>query len=367
MEVTLGTQSSFDNGVLFLLDKALTRLQGWVHNDGQRRSTDPVPLRFHPQPGGNAMSLSDRTAPTVDDYAAYAEKYNNRGRWGDEDELGTLNFITPEVRKRAATLVQDGTVVSLGRPIQTRPGPANPWPANHMVGMPHAQGAGDYLGMYLHSFVDTHIDALSHTTGPDGLVWNGKSLGRNGMPEEHSGTVDFWKDGIVTRGVLYDVPRFRGTDFVAPGEPVHGWELADIAAAQNIVPSSGDAVIIRSGLDSFWAASSEYPGFASVAGVHASALEFLYETEAAVLIWDFQDAPEADQGIPNPLEIPIPIAMHVHAIALPVLGLPLVDNAQLEGLAAACAEAGRWEFQIAVAPLIITGGTGSPVNPLAIF
>lgn len=312
------------------------------------------------------MSLDQRTPPTPADYAAYAEKFNNRGRWGDTDELGTLNFITAEVRRNAAALVRSGEVVSMGRPIQTRPSPSNPWPANHMVGMPHAQGAGDYLGMYLHSFVDTHIDALSHTVGPDGSVWNGKGLGRDGMPTEHSGTVDYWRDGIVTRGVLYDIPRFRGTDFVAPGEPVHGWELSDVAEAQGITPRSGDAVIIRSGVDAFWASSDRHPGFASVAGVHASVLEFLHETEASVLIWDFQDAPESDQGIPNPFDVPIPIAMHVHAIALPFMGLPLIDNAQLEPIAAVCAELGRWEFQVAVAPLIITGGTGSPVNPLAI-
>lgn len=313
------------------------------------------------------MSSIQRNAPSAEEYAAYADRFNNRGRWGEQDELGTLNFITSQVRREAAATVTQGRVVSLGRPIQTRPGPSNPWPANHMVGMPQAQGAGDYLGMYLHSFVDTHIDALSHTAGPDGLVWNGKSLGRDGMPTEHSGTVDFWRDGIVTRGVLYDVPRHRGTDFVAPGEPVHGWELAEIAAAQRITPRSGDAVLIRSGLDAYWAATDAYPPFASVTGVHASALEFLYETEAAVLMWDFQDAPESDQGIPNPLEVPIPIAMHVHAIALPLMGLPLVDNVQLETLASTCAARSSWEFQIVVAPLIIPGGTGSPVNPLAIL
>ncbi|MFI6691186.1 cyclase family protein [Streptomyces sp. NPDC050433] len=313
------------------------------------------------------MGLADRTPPTAVEYASYPERFGNWGRWGEADELGTLNHITEKVRRTAAGLVREGRAVSMARPVQTRPGPANPWPAQHLVGMPHARGAGDFLGMFLHSFVDTHIDGLAHIAGPDGRTWNGKRLGPNGMPIEHSGTIDHWRDGIVTRGVLYDVPRHRGTDFVAAGEPVHGWELADIAAAQGVEPRSGDAVIIRSGLDAFLAAADGPTAFASVAGVHASALEFLYDTEAALLIWDFQDAPTEDQGLPNPHESPIPIALHLHAIALPYMGLPLIDNADLGGIASACGELGRWEFQVVVAPLVITGATGSPVNPIAVL
>ena len=312
------------------------------------------------------MSLRDRTPPTVDDYTAYADRFCNWGRWGANDGLGTLNHITPDIRRTAASLVREGRTVSLGRPVQTRPSPANPWPAQHLVAMPQASGAGDYLGMFLHSFVDTHIDALAHCAGPDGLTWNGKPLGRDRMPTDSGGTVDHWRDGIVTRGVLYDVPRFRGTDFVTAGRPVHGWELQDVAESQGLMPSPGDAVIIRSGLDPYWAEHGESRGFASVAGTHASVLEFLYDTDAALLVWDFQDAPTQDQKLPNPMGA-LPIAMHVHTIALARMGLPLLDNANLEPLAETCAQLGRWEFQLVVAPLIIPGGTGSPVNPIAIL
>ena len=313
------------------------------------------------------MSLADRTPPTETEYAQFAERFRNWGRWGESDELGTLNHVTPQVRRSAAALVREGDVVSLGRPLHTRPSPANPWPAQHFVAMPQASGSGDYIGLYIHGFVDTHIDALAHVTGPDGLTWQGKALGPDRMPVEHSGTIDYFREGIVTRGVLYDVPRYRGAPFVESGEPVHGWELQDIAAAQGIEPRAGDAVIVRSGLDPFWAHQSEPQRFASVAGVHASALEFLYETDAAVLVWDFQDAPVADQGLLNPYGAHVPIAMHVHAIALARMGLPLLDNADLEPLAQRCADLQRWEFQFIVAPLIITGGTGSPVNPLAVL
>ena len=165
--------------------------------------------------------------------------------------------------------------------------------------------------------------------------------------------------------MLYDIPRLGGTDFVTPGAPVHGWELVDAAAGAGITPRAGDAVLIRSGHGPYFAASDERPGFGGAAGVHASCIEFLHDTEASMLVWDMQDAPNADQSIPNPRALPI--ALHVHHILLPYMGMPILDNADFEDLAIACADAGRWEFQFVVAPLVIPRGTGSPVNPLAIL
>ena len=99
--------------------------------------------------------------------------------------------------------------------------------------------------------------------------------------------------------------------------------------------------------------------------MHASALEFLHATDAALLGWDQLDAATEDQGIPNPLDIPTPI--HVHQIAIAYMGMPLLDNCDLEGVAAECARLGRWEFQLVIAPLVIQGATGSPANPIACF
>ena len=312
------------------------------------------------------MSLSNRTPPTEVDYAAYRERYRNWGRWGDEDELGTLNHITPATRRAASELVREGRTVSLSRPLDTKAGPANPYPAHHFVGTPGSGGIIDYVGMFIHGFVPTHIDALCHLPTTEGTTWRGVALDKSRLPVEHSGTIDFWRSGIVTRGVLYDVPRHRGTVSVVPGKPVHGWELADIAEASGIEPRPGDAVIIRSGREPFWESRPDEPTTSSVAGVHASCIEFLYETDAAMLVWDMQDAPTADQGIPNPGRSQA-TAVHVHHILLPYMGMPIVDNVDAEELATLCDELGRWEFQLVVAPLDIPGGTGSPVNPIAIL
>ena len=143
------------------------------------------------------------------------------------------------------------------------------------------------------------------------------------------------------------------------------YEAFAISRFEDVWRVIGDAVVIRSGADAYLAGRGEVQGFGSPVGVHASACEFLFESEASLLCWDFQDAPTADQGIPNPLDIHVPL--HVHHILLPYMGMPIIDNADFEALAAACAELGRWEFQLVVAPLLLEGGTGSPVNPIAVL
>ncbi len=197
------------------------------------------------------------------------------------------------------------------------------------------------------------------------MYWNGKPFGPLRMPSGRSGTIEHWRDGIVTRGVLYDIPRLREAEWIAAGEPVHGWELADAAADAGVKPAAGDAVVIRCGRGAFERAHPDQVAFGSPSGVHASCVEFLHDTAAALLVWDWQDAPGDQQGLPNPLPIDHPL--HVHNVVLPYLGMPIVDNADLEPIAVACAALGRWEFQLAVAPLVIEGATGSPVNPIALL
>jgi Putative cyclase len=313
------------------------------------------------------MTLAQRTGPTAEEYAGWRERFCNWGRWGDDDELGTLNFITPELREAAARLVQSGRTVSLARPIDTFASPANPYPASHWIALEGSGGMADFVGLYIHGFTQTHIDSLCHLPTADGRYWNGKPIGSRGMPATHSGTIDFWRDGIVTRGVLYDIPRLRGTEYVQPGEPVMGWELTDAAAAERVEPQAGDAVIIRSGRYRYDALHPDQrPTFGCPTGVHASAVEFLYETNASLLCWDWQDAPTDQQGgVPNPAPYAIPL--HVHHMVIPYMGMPIIDNADLEDIAKACAEAGRWAFQFVVAPLVVPWGTGSPVNPLGVL
>ncbi|MGE4649268.1 MAG: cyclase family protein, partial [Myxococcota bacterium] len=108
------------------------------------------------------MGLADRQAPTAEEYADYRKRFSNWGRWGEDDELGTLNFITPEVRRQAAALVSEGRSLSLSRPLDTHAGPANPYPAHHFVAVGDSGGMLDYFGMFIHGITNTHIDVLCH-------------------------------------------------------------------------------------------------------------------------------------------------------------------------------------------------------------
>jgi kynurenine formamidase len=307
------------------------------------------------------MVDTERSAPTPEEYHAYKQRFSNWGRWGADDQLGTLNHITPERRAAAAQLVRSGIAVSLANPLATAPvlgAGRNAEPAEHRMNLGQG-GCSDYIGVSYHGFANTHVDALCHIYTEDGKLYGGRPSSDVTKDGARSNSIDAWREGIVTRGVLYDVPRFRGVDFVTDDAPVHGSELEDIGAAQGVEPQPGDAVLVRMGLAAFWAAHPDFAPAWSAPGLHASALEFLYEHDAALLGWDLMEAPGQDAyGAP---------ALPIHSIAIPYMGMPLLDNANFDALAVACAEAGRWEFMLAIAPLVVLGGTGSPVNPLAML
>lgn len=309
------------------------------------------------------MSLSSRTPPTPEQYSEYKVRFSNWNRWGPDDQLGTLNHITAETRRAASALVREGRSVSCANPLATRAvvpdERRNGSPADHQMRL-GATGCGDYIGVSYHGFVNTHIDALCHIfTGEHGELYNGRPSSLVTEDGAQTNSVDHWRDGIVTRGVLFDIPRMRGSTHVEVGAPVEGWDLEDWARAQGITPQPGDAVLIRSGSDPFWAANPdfEFSFPPTTPGVGSSVLEYLHAHDAALLGWDLQEA--GGHGLPA--RIP------VHEVAIPHMGLPLLDNANFERLAATCAELGRYEFMLTVAPLVVLGGTGSPVNPIATF
>jgi kynurenine formamidase len=314
------------------------------------------------------MALADRTPPTTDEFVAYKQRFSNWGRWGADDQLGTLNHITEDVRRSAGTLIREGRTISCANPIAKAPGPRNPTPAQHFMTVGPANSS-DYIGVSYHGYVTTHIDALCHIfTGAGGQLYNGRPSSLVTSFGAESNSVDYWRDSIVTRGVLYDIPRLRDTPHVTVDEPVHGWELLEAAEAQGVEPRPGDAVLVRSGLDAFFEAHPESQPLGSpTPGVHASALEFLHEYDSALLGWDLQEA--ANQGYPGSI-VGLDgrtFSSPIHEVGIAYMGLPVIDNVNLERLSDTCAELGRYEFMFVASPLIIPGGTGSPLNPVAVF
>ena len=305
--------------------------------------------------------MTERRIPTKDEVDSFLRDRRNWGRWGDKGSAGAINLITPEKRLSAAALVRSGRVVSLSRPVSVDPSPDNIWPTQHYVVKmdqpPDGGGAGDYYGFFYHGTSATHIDALCHNWNKDGM-WDGRD------PEsvvKYSGAtyggVEELSDGILTRGVLLDVPKHRDKPYVTLDEPVHGWELDDIAKEEGLTLEPGDAVMVHSGReayardhDGFYAARPERPG------LHASCLPFIRDNDISILGWDMMDA------IPN--EYGVPWTVHGAVFAY---GVPLLDNALLEPLARACGEENTHEFMLTVNPLCVIGGTGSPVNPIAVF
>ena len=282
---------------------------------------------------------------------------SNWGRWGEDDEAGTLNLITDDVRARAAAEARSGRAVSLALPIRPAPiisGPFAPAtvessPVQQLMAYtgPAPQAVADVMLVTNHHVHSTHLDALSHQA-IDGLVYPGRPLADSVTPAgvTHGSTTAF-ASGVVTRGVLLDL----AADGPLPGgHPVTAGDLDAAEEREGVTVESGDALVVRGG----WALTAEPP----VPGISADAVRWMHRRGVSLYAGDIGDArPALNPGTPSPL----------HKIALVRLGMPLIDAASVEELAAVCGQLSRYRFLLTIAPPRILGMTGVPVNPLAIF
>lgn len=299
------------------------------------------------------------------EFHALFESLSRWGRWGSDDERGALHFLTPERVARAATLVRDGVSVSLSLDLNTVAAPYNPKPADHhmtAVGsgaeLPGLHFMKDYVGVDYHHDGHTHIDALCHV-GYDGSLYNGKPVGAVTADGAADCSIEVLRDGLSGRGVMLDIPRLRGTQWLEPGESVFPAELEQAEREQGVRIEEGDIVLVRTGLVRRVAELGPWNTAEAKAGLHPSAMSFVAERGVAALGSDGNNdtAPSNTEGVDFP----------IHVLAITALGIHLLDYLQLEDLQARCEAAGRWEFLFVAAPLRIVGGTGSPLNPLAIF
>jgi len=305
--------------------------------------------------------MAERHVPTKAEVDSYLRDRRNWGRWGDKGSAGAMNLITAEKRLAAVALVKAGRTVSLSRPWAVEPSIENARPAQQFMTVsersPGGGAATDFYGVSYHGTATTHIDALCHVWDRNGM-WDGRDQSEVLTFEgARYGSVDEWSDGILTRGVLLDVPKHRGTPYVTIDQPVHGWELDEIVESEGLTLEAGDAVMVYSGRDAYaadhggvWGGGAERPG------LHASCLPFVRDNDVALLGWDMMDA--------SPNEYDIPWTMHGVIFAY---GVALLDNSLLQPLAEVCSEEGRYEFMLTINPLKVIGGTGSPVNPIAVF
>ena len=289
------------------------------------------------------------------------------GRWGAGDERGALNLLQAEQVAAAARLVRDGTTVTLSVPINTKPTEDNPEPALHYMTTfqedPHdAAGklrfAKDFVGTDYHHDGHTHIDALCHVIY-DGSLYNGipaESVTADGAAAD---SIEVLGNGLVARGVLLDIPRLRAAPWLEPGEHVFRHELEAAEREQGAAVGEGDVLLVRTGHFRRLSELGPWDTTQAKAGLHPTTMPFVAERGVVTLGGDGNSdtAPSSTESVDFP----------IHVLALNAMGVHLLDYLQLEDLAAECEERGRWEFLFVAAPLRIPGGTGSPLNPLAVF
>ena len=312
-------------------------------------------------------------APTEAEVLGYMESLSNWGRWGDDDQKGTLNFITPEKRLAAAGLVAEGVTVSCARPVLTDIAADTTYQVvRHMVDSGEGRdtdppervrtrlGASEFIGMVFHGRTITHVDSLSHYSH-GGKMYNGIPAGKVTTRDGATAlSVENAHEGIVSRGVLLDVCAATGKRWLEPGQGVMPEDLEAAEKAAGVTVGPGDILLVRTGN---YLRRQELgpwdPDGEGMSACHAACHPWFHERQIAMLGTD----------TPNELR-PKPytsMASTFHVVALVAMGLWLIDNCDLEGLAEACSQRSRYEFLLTVNPLRLRNVTGSPVNPVAVF
>ena len=337
---------------------------------------------------------------TKEDVDRWMTELSNWGKWGKDDQAGTINLITPAKRKAAAALVKEGVSVSAsldadlpkegstGVPLASFGGPRGGAPGQAGTAPPPAAGAQaggpfverpawslasrppgpdprplaayvvDTISVSYHGNSTTHLDSLAH------LYFNGQIY--NGFPQTSftdrgagKNDVMAFKNGIFTRGVLFDIPKLKGVSYLGDDEAIYPEDLEAWEKKAGFRLESGDAMLVRTGR---WLRVKEKgPLNLNVAtpGLYASCAKWMRERGVAILGSDVvQDVrPSRVEGVNQP----------IHQIGIQAMGLPLIDNCTLEELGGAAAKRRRWTFLLTINPLRVPGATGGPVNPIATF
>lgn len=280
-------------------------------------------------------------------FDTWMEELNNWGRWGEDDEIGALNLITPAKRVEAAGLVESGRVVSMARDMTVEALPpdarADRAPelrgsVNNVFGIDLENGFfWERYEIEYHGGDVTHLDALCHVAYK-GKVYNGRDFTDVASPEDGCtamGSVNM-KGGLVTRGVFIDLP---GT--AVKRQDIEAWE-----AETGITISAGDALFLRTGRD-----------IGQMGGYHPSLIPFFKERDIALLGADVPQEGGQVEGV----------AIPIHFFTLVGLGVHLFDNLGLEELSQTANELNRWEFLFMASPHGVPNGAGTAINPLAVF
>jgi len=287
---------------------------------------------------------------------------SNWGRWGKEDQLGSINLITPGKRRESAALVKEGATVSLSRLAIKETQDDSPAFVHRMVELPErgkvAASSADEYSVRYHGFTQTHMDALSHLLYK-GKMYNGFSQDEVTSAGSRKLGVENLRAGVFTRGVLMDLPALLGVPFLRGAHAIYPRDLEAWEKKAGFRVERGDAVLIRTGRWARREAQGPWDIMKGSAGLHASCLPWLKERGVAVVGSDL-----ALDVLPSGVD---GFEMPVHWVCIVAMGTPILDNCDFERVSEEARARQRWVFLLTVAPLTVGGGTGSPVNPLATF
>ena len=308
-----------------------------------------------------ADDLDKKETLTRADIEAYMKSLSNWGRWGKDDQLGALNLITPEKRKQAAKLVQEGISISIGHE-SVKEEMDQSAPFEHTVTVNSQLGpigsAGDLYSVQYHGYTQTHLDGLAHLFYRNKLYngFSSKHITPTGCPQLG---IENFRNGIFTKAILMDIPQLLGVKYLAAGQPIYPKHLEAWEKMAGVKVEPGDAVLINTGrwvrrkLEGPWTISE------GSAGLHTSCLPWLKSRDVAVVGSDLclDVVPSGVEGF----------ALPVHWVIVTAMGTPILDNCDFTEASKFCREKKRWSFLLTADPLVVPGGTGSPINPVATF
>jgi kynurenine formamidase len=307
-----------------------------------------------------------QTITTQADFQRAMQEVSNWGRWGKDDELGSSNLITPAKRKQAAALVKEGTPVSLAHDVVEETAPDATTVLNRTLLNVSATGSADryqYSGTY-HGIIHSHLDSVDCHVMVDGKGYNGVPMEdvkeAGGCPK---GSIHAQRNGIVTRGVLFDATLLPGKadarGWLEPGTAIHREDLEALEKIEHVKVSPGDVILLHTGRWKRRAALGAWKPADGYAGYHADVAYFMKDRGVAFIGGDaYNDVgPSGVAGVGLPL----------HSLALVALGTSIFDNLDFGDAADMARRFNRWEFLFTAAPLRIVKGTGSPINPIATF
>ena len=287
------------------------------------------------------------------------------GAWGTDDARGALNYIGPDQVRRAAGLVSSGRTVGLGLTLDTTAGPDNPRPVEHtMTDIPSevpADGtafACDSFSVACHGDRHSHIDALCHVAFR-GSLYNGVPADSVTATGASTLGAENLRNGIVGRGVLLDIPSVRQVAWLDPGDVITVADLLAAEEAQGVRVGAGDVLLCRTGHHRRRGALGAWDAAELKTGLDPRAMTWVRDRQVAAMGCDGDS--DTSPSVVEQVDCP------VHVLAMCAMGIVLMDCLNLDDLAQACAEERRWEFLLTVAPLVLSHGTGTPVNPIAVF